>query len=233
MMKEEKTGGLLQRYVRALRRHLRQGATASLSTALRLGHQAVALGLETLELARIHERALLLLKLPGSPKQMKLAERFFSEVMTPVVETHHAARQDRRDLKRVSETLRQRTVELSTANRQLKRGVVRRKSAEAALRKSGKNYRKCLEESLLLQKRLRHLTHRVLSAQEDERKSISRELQDEIAQTLLGIHVRLLSLKQDARSKSKGFRNEIVSTQRLVVQSTRSVQRAARKYGSL
>ena len=61
-----------------------------------------------------------------------------------------------------------------------------------------------LKASLQLQKHLRQLTHRVLVAQEDERLKLSHELRDEIAQTLLGINVRLLLLKQAARSKAKG-----------------------------
>ncbi|HEY4951758.1 MAG TPA: hypothetical protein VII71_00040, partial [Verrucomicrobiae bacterium] len=70
------------------------------------------------------------------------------------------------------------------------------KGKEEALAKNGKCHDKCLEESLELQKCLRQLTHRMLAAQEDERAKLSHELQDEIAQTLLGINVRLLSLKQ-------------------------------------
>ena len=73
----------------------------------------------------------------------------------------------------------------------------------------------------------------MLVAQEDERKKISLELQDEIAQTLLGINVRLLSLKQEARSNTKGLKNEIASTQRLVAKSARSVRQAGRKIGGL
>jgi len=80
---------------------------------------------------------------------------------------------------------------------------------------------------------LRRLAHQVLAAQEDERKKISLELQNEIAQTLLGINVRLLSLKQEARSNTKGLRNEIASTQQLVVKSVKSVRRVAREFGSL
>jgi signal transduction histidine kinase len=94
---------------------------------------------------------------------------------------------------------------------------------------NGKSHDKCLEESLELQKCLRQLTHRVLEAQEDERKKLSRELQDEIAQTLLGINVRLLSLKQGDRSNIQSLKNEIASTQRLVVKSARTVQRYAHK----
>src|SRR5271169_6423120 len=102
---------------------------------------------------------------------------------------------------------------------------------EDTFAKRGRHHKKCLKESLELQNRLRQLTHRVLVAQEDERKKISLELQDEIAQTLLGINVRLLTLKQEARSNTNGFKHELASTQRLVAQSARSVRQAGRKIG--
>ena len=40
-----------------------------------------------------------------------------------------------------------------------------------------------------------------VAAQEDDRKMISHELQNEIAQTLLGINVRLLTLQKEARGR--------------------------------
>jgi signal transduction histidine kinase len=86
---------------------------------------------------------------------------------------------------------------------------------------------KTLKDSLQLQNRLRQLTHQVLVAQEDERKKISHELQDEIAQNLLGINVRLLLLKQTTRSEAKGLRNQIASAQRLVIKSSTLVRRLA------
>ena len=230
---KQKLTGLSQRYVTALRKHLQQGARASLQPALGLGRQAVALGVETLELARIHERALTTLELSNSKNGViKRAEIFFTEAITPIMETQRAARQTKVDLSRLKETLGQRTEELAVTNRQLHRGVVRRKAMEDAFEKSGQHHHKSLEESLQLQKRLRQLTHQVLAAQEDERKNISRELQDEIAQTLLGINVRLLSLKQEARSNTKGLKNEIASTQRLVVKSAKSVRQIAREFGN-
>jgi signal transduction histidine kinase len=147
------------------------------------------------------------------------------------VETHRAARQGRIDLNRLNHTLGRRTAELAATNLQLKRGIVRRKSVEAALKKSGSLYAKLLDDSLLLEEGLRLLTHQVLTAQEDERKKISLGLQDEIAQTLLGINVRLLSLKQEARLNTKGLKNEIASAQRLVVKSAKSVRRVAQELG--
>lgn len=230
---KQKLTKLSQRYVTALRKHLKQGPRASLQPALGLGRQAVALGVETLELARIHERALTTLGLFNSKNGViKRAEIFFTEAITPIVEAQRAARQTKVDLSRLKETLGQRTEELAVTNRQLQRGVVRRKAMEEAFEKSGQHHHKSLEESLQLQKRLRQLTHQVLAAQEDERKNISRELQDKIAQTLLGINVRLLSLKQEARSNTKGLKNEIASTQRLVVKSAKSVRRIAHEFGN-
>jgi two-component system sensor histidine kinase DegS len=224
---------LAGRYRTALRTHLKAGRGTNMQPALKLGRQAVALGLETLELARMHEQALVTLKLAGANNgATRRAEIFFTEVISPVVETHRAARESKTQLNRLNETLNRRTVELAVTNRQLQRGIIRRKHVEGALKKSGKHYARLLKDSLQLQEVLRQLTHEVLTAQEDERKKISRELQDEIAQTLLGINVRLLSLKQEARTNTKGLKNEIASTQRLVLKSAKSVRRVAREFGN-
>jgi signal transduction histidine kinase len=223
-----------QNYVTALRKQLKQGPQASLQPVLGLGRKAVALGLETLDLARIHEQAIVRLELADTKNGFtKLAGIFFTEANTPIAEMQRAARQNKAHLIRLKETLNQRTEELAVTNRQLQRGVARRKVMQETAEKNGENHKKCLEESLQLQKRLRQLTHRVLATQEDERKTISRELQDEIAQTLLGINVRLLSLKQQSRRNTKGFKNEIASTQRLVAKSALSVRRIAREFGSI
>ncbi len=227
---KQKLNRLSQRYMTALRTHLKPGARAGLQAALALGRRAVALGLETLELARIHERALATLELSRSKHgASKRAEIFFTEAITPIVETHRAARQSKVHVNRLKETLGRRTEELAATNRLLQRGVVRHQVMANAAEKSGRRHDQCLKESLQLQKRLRQLTHRVLAAQEDERHKISHELQDEIAQTLLGINVRLLSMKQAARSSTEGLKNEIASTQRLVANSARSVRRFARE----
>ncbi|HEV2455476.1 MAG TPA: histidine kinase [Verrucomicrobiae bacterium] len=221
---------LPQRYVTALRKHLKRGPRESLQPALRLGREAVALGLETLELARIHEQALAALELSQSKNGLtQRAEIFFTEAIGPIVETHRAARQSKSELNRLNGTLDRRTAELAATNRLLQRGIAQRKDVEAALKKSGEHYATLLKESLQLQQDLQQLTHRVLGAQEDERKKISRELQNEIAQTLLGINVRLLSLKQEARANTKGLKDEIASAQRLVTKSATFVRRFARE----
>jgi signal transduction histidine kinase len=227
---KQKSIGLSRRYVTALQQHLKSRPRASLQPALRLGRQAVALGLETLELARIHEQALAALELSKSKNGLaQRAEIFFTEAIAPIVETHRAARHNKNELNRLNGTLDRRTAELAATNRLLQRGIAQRKEVEAELKKSGEHYARLLKESLQLQQGLQQLTHQVMAAQEDERKKISRELQNEIAQTLLGINVRLLSLKQDARANTKGLKNEIASAQRLVTKSATFVRRFARE----
>jgi len=187
--------------------------------------------METLDLARMHEQAVAALELsPGKNGAATRADIFFAEALTPIVETHRAARESKMELHRLNETLDRRTLELAATNGQLERGIMRRKSVEAALKKSGQRYTRLLKDSLQLQGGLRELTHQLLASQEEDRKKISLELQNEIAQTLLGINVRLISLKREAKINTKGLKNEIASTQRLVAKSARSVRRASREF---
>ena len=196
----------------------------------------MASGLETLDLARIHEIALARLVLPSFSSTIKAgmikrAEIFFVEAVTPIETTHRAARETSGDLSRLTKTLGRRTVELAASGRHLKRGIVQRKAAEEALKNSKKHRTNLLERSRLAQEHLRQLTHQNLLAHEDTRKKISRELHDEIAQTLLGINVRLLALKQDGTANSKGLKKEIANTQRLVEKSKKTLSQFVDELG--
>jgi two-component system sensor histidine kinase DegS len=227
---------LSRRYQAALQNHLRQGPKSRVQLAHRLGQQAVTLGLETLDLARIHKVALTALMEPtGSTairdRMVKRAGIFFTEAITPIEKTHRAGVESAAHLNRQSKTLARRTAQLAAANRHLKHGIVRRKAAEEALKTREQHYAKLLEESRHLQKHLQHLTHRILSAQENDRKKISRDLRDEIAQTLLGINVRLLTLKKGATARNESLVKEIASTQRLVEKSVKTINRFAREFG--
>jgi len=47
----------------------------------------------------------------------------------------------------------------------------------------------------------------------------------------LGINVRLLTLKQEATDRTNSFKKEIASTQRLVENSVKTIQRFTREFG--
>jgi len=233
---ETKLTRLSRKYATALRKHLKQGRRASLQPAQRLGRGAMASGLETLDLARIHEIALARVVLTGyssaiRKSMIKQAEIFFVEAITPIETTHRAARESKIQLKRLARNVGRRTVDLAASGRHLKQGITRRKAAEKALQKSGKHRAGLLAESHRLQEHLRHLARQILLAQEDKRTKISRELHDEVAQTLLGINVRLLTLKQEATVNTKGLKKEIANTQRLVEKSMKTMGQFAREFG--
>ena len=229
---KRKLMALSRRYVTALRKHLKQGPLASLQPARVLGRQAVAIGLETLDVARIHEEAVVTLESSSSRDGIiERADIFFTEAVTPMEKTHLAAIKTNLRLSQLNKTLDRRKVELAASNRLLKQGVAQRKAAEAALKKRAEHSEKLLQESCRLQRHLQHLAHQILSSQEENRKKASRDLNDDIAQTLLGINVRLLTLKKEAAVNSDELKKEIVSTQRLVDKSVKSIKRFACEFG--
>ncbi len=127
------------------------------------------------------------------------------------------------------EEVRRRLEIITEANQNLKREIAQRQKAEVALKKSEAHYAQLFEQSLHLQEQLRHLSHQLLLTQEEERKRISRELHDEIVQTLVGINVHLASLTVKAEANPKDFRKNIIHTRRLVAKSVDIVHRFARE----
>src|SRR5450432_1557674 len=151
------------RYQVALRSHLKQGRKASLESALGLGSQALAAGLQTLDLAKLHERTLVSEVLPGCPPErraalIKQAGIFFAAAITPIEKTHRITREATVHLNKFIETLSQRTVELAALNVDLSREITLRKAVEEALKKSERHYATLLSRSDSLQKQLRRLS---------------------------------------------------------------------------
>ena len=114
---KEKLTRMAGRYLAALRKHLKEGPRASLLPADGLGRQAMAIGLETLDMVKIHEQALTILVSPSLISRtrggvIKRASTFFSRALTPIEKTHRAALETNGHLNQVNEALSQRTVEL-------------------------------------------------------------------------------------------------------------------------
>ena len=223
-----------RRYQNALRTQINQGKKAGLASARGVGKQALAAGLQTLDLAKLHEQTLVAELLPGVPAGkraalIKQAGSFFAEAILPLEKTHASTQESAVYLRKIIETLSQRTVELAASNLELSQEIAHRKTAEAALKKSERHYSELLEQSDQLQEQLRQLSRQILSAQEEERREISRELHDVIAQTLTGINVRLAALSKEAATNTKGLDRSIARTQRLVEKSVDIVHRFARE----
>src|SRR5581483_4728927 len=102
-------------------------------------------------------------------------------------------------------------------------------AGEVVIRKGKEQYRALFLESQVMQKKLRQLTRQIISAQEEERKEISRELHDEVVQTLVGINVELSALGRGAVASLHAMKAKIAHTQRLVEHSVSAVHRFARE----
>ncbi len=118
---------------------------------------------------------------------------------------------------------------VAATNRELRQEILRRQAVEEALKQSEQEQHRLLEQSRHMQEQLRHLSHRLLQAQEEERKRISRELHDEIAQTLVGVNFHLENLARETKANPKGLMQKIVRTQKLVEKSIHVVHQFARE----
>jgi len=192
----------------------------------------VALGLEILNLAMIHEKALIahaisMESTTARDRILRRAGKFFAEAIVPMEETHRTALESNAQMSKLNLALKRRAQQLSTSNRELKREIAKRRAVEESLRKSEQDSRRLLDQSRRMQEQMRLLSRRLLSVQEDERKRISRELHDVVAQMLTGINVQLATLKTEATADAQGLGRRISRTQRLVEKSVENVHRFA------
>jgi len=230
---KRKSGLLARRYETGLRHYLEQGSPSNLKKAIELGQLAVKTGRDTLDLALIHEQALILYVVPADSaaardRILHRAAIFFAEAILPLEKTHRAALETNLHLSRLNRSLSQRSQDLATSIRHLKSEITRRHVVEKTLRESEQHASRLLKQSRLLQEEMRLLSRRILSVQEEERKRISRELHNVIAQMLTCINVRLATLKMEAATDTKNLSKKIAYAQRLVEKSVDVVHRFAR-----
>ena len=124
---------------------------------------------------------------------------------------HHA--------ERLEELVSERTSELTETNRRLEASV-------DFIKKGKEEYRLLLLESQIMQRKLSLLTRQIITAQEEERRSISRELHDGVVQTLVAINIQLSALSHGA---TVAQRRKFSRIQRLLKDSENEAHRFARE----
>lgn len=210
---------------------------ADLEAARKLHQPWLSAGVTILELAKFHEQSLLTFALPVSAEGehqtiVKQADIFISTVIAADETNANDAKEYRR-LKKITLTLAKRTSKLEASNLQLTAKLRRCEGAEKSLTRRGLRHSNSLAESNLLREQLQGLSRRIIATQEDERRTMSKELHDGIAQTLIGINIRLINLKKMAGLNAKALLKEISLTQRLVTKSTDLVHRFVLDLGPL
>ena len=220
------------RYLMTLRKFTAAEREADLEQAYHLGRNAMVHQFGILDMARLHQNALLSLlpSLPASRQKEALsaAEVFFLQSLSPFEATHRGFQDTNRRLQELISVQQKRNRRLATVNSRLTEEIRRRRDTEAALRQSERHFRQLFGKARAMQESLRDLSNQILNAQEDERCRISRELHDETAQALAAISVTLASL--DAKSQiSLARRQKLRAAQRLLRATMETVHNFARE----
>ena len=236
-MNPSPTNRIADLYLTALRAYLAAPARTDPQAPHDLGTEAATCGLDTLDLAKIHDQALAAVLSDPPPSATaedltRRAELFFTEVVMPIEGTHRLALEADANLKHVSTTLERRTLDLAGSSQVLQQQVVGRRKAEDSLRVSEDSSSDLLRDSRLIEQRLHDMVRKVLSATEAERGKMSRQLNDEVAQSLLGINLRMLVLKKEISANESNLAVEIATTQRLVDEAAIMIRRLANEFST-
>lgn len=147
----------------------------------------------------------------GRHQEVEVVANLYQEGGQPVIQCNI------RDI-----TIRKLAEDMSSRNVKLKQEIILRQEVEEDLRANRKAQSRLLRQARIQEAQLRNLSHRLLHAQEEERKRISRELHDVIAQSLIGINVHLAVLAQGTTITQESLQQQITNTQ-LVVEKAVSI----------
>jgi len=217
-------------YRGALREHLARPCKATLRKGFALGKAAADGGLEVFDLISLHHQALSEEVMPDGSSAVHARcalalEAFLLAVLAPFRMTSDdpAVSRDRR--KRMRSELMD---ALALRNTRLEEEIADLQMAETAMREGRDHYFQLYQNARAMEENLRELSAQVLSAQEDERKRISRELYDEIGQALIAVKVTVAMLKLRAVS-DPAFQHSIADAEQLLANTMETVHSFARE----
>jgi signal transduction histidine kinase len=212
-----------QLYEATLRSHLDQNSPPDPEVVQQIDNKVRAARMTVLDYAKLHEYVMAMEILPSCPAGeragcIRNAGIFFAATIATTWSEKKDVPVSAR-AKKTIESLSGRTVELTLANRQLGLDIIQCKMVETVLRKRERDLLKSLDKSEVLNEQLRGLSRQIMLDQEDERRKISRELHDVIAQALLAINVRLATLKSKAGINTKEISRNIDLSQKMITKS--------------
>ena len=140
---------------------------------------------------------------------------FFGGICRDITERKRAEEALRRAHDELERRVDERTVELLGANWQLQQEIQERKNKEEELRES--------------ESRLRLLSSQILTAQETERRRISRELHDELGQSLTVMKLRVSYIGKELQKNQAKLREECEKTLQYLNQVMENVRRLSRE----
>jgi signal transduction histidine kinase len=216
----------------ALREFLEDPNEGSLQQAYEFGRAALNAGLGVVDVIRLHHQALADGANPcGEKKAGFIApaiESFLLEALAPFEAAYRGFGKVRERLQQINGVLAERNEELARSNAHLEEEIRVRQRAENDLRESKNHYFQLFQQAHTMEGDLRELSTKVLSAQEEERKRISRELHDEIGQALTAVNIAITMLKKQARL-DQTFELIVAGAEQLLAQSMETVHTFARE----
>ncbi len=223
------------RYASALRAHVTDNEAGSQRNgAATLGRRAHRLGISTLALARIHDQAFAALRIlpgatPGEDGRDARADAFFSLVLVPIEAARPAAAAARQRSRSLSASIVRSSAALTKARQRATQAVGERRARERDLTACQAEHSALRTRAERMADQLRQLARKLLISQEEERNRISRDLHDELGQTLTSVNIALASLKSSAAADAKELRHDIAETQHLIRDTMSRMHRFASK----
>ncbi len=109
------------------------------------------------------------------------------------------------------------------------RDTSERKRTEIAVLQSEEHYRDLFHQAYQMQENLRRLSDRMLEIQEQERSRISRDLHDEVGQSLTAINMNLAVLRNTLAGGPMEIERRISDTQRLIEHTMATIHNFSRE----
>jgi signal transduction histidine kinase len=219
-------------YQGALQEYLAHPDETRLQQAYELGRAAMNAGLGVFDLIRLHHQALSDGVFPDDPQAaVRLTpaiEGFLLEALSPFELAQRGIRRARERLESLNVELAQQNETLVQNNAELEKEIALRERNEAALRAGKDRYFRLFREAQTMEENLHDLSVQVLSAQEDDRRRISRELHAEIVQALAAVNVTIALLKKQA-GPNPALQHNVAQAEQLVAHSMETVHDFARE----